>query len=262
VTTSEMRALFNKHGFDDETIRLAEAGHTYWRENKFSDQPSVRKAHLEATPTFWNMNGSAMDLFLMVAKGIRAALATPSVASSQEPVRVKIRHGKHPETGEARLEQCVCGDDAHKPGCPWGVVNIAEHEMGRLAKEICEEVFAEELAVASPQDRKDVNDLCEAISRIRWARGTNKLDAAIFEAVRVQSIIDASHTAAPVGEPGRTPRDIAVSVGLAVYARMVRKAHDNNQVVKDGFLGNNQSYYVTLEQLESAFVDLRDEVSK
>jgi hypothetical protein len=43
---------------------------------------------------------------------------------------------------------------------------------------------------------------------------------------------------------------------------MVRKAHDNNQVVKDGFLGNNQSYYVTLEQLESAFVDLRDEVSK
>lgn len=51
--------------------------------------------------------------------------------------------------------------------------------------------------VPSPQDRKDVNDLCEAISRIRWARGTDKLDAAIFEAVRVQSIIDASHTTAP-----------------------------------------------------------------
>jgi hypothetical protein len=48
-------------------------------------------------------------------------------------------------------------------------------------------------SVASPQDRKDVNDLCEAVSRIRWARGTDKLDAAIFEAVRIQSIVDASH---------------------------------------------------------------------
>jgi hypothetical protein len=83
------------------------------------------------------------------------------------------------------------------------------------------------------------------------------IDRIVFSPQRI-----AAEAAAPVGEPGRTPRDIAVSVGLAVYARMVRKAHDNNQVVKDGFLGNNQSYYVTLEQLESAFVDLRDEVSK
>ncbi len=36
-----------------------------------------------------------------------------------------------------------------------------------------------------------INDLCEAISRIRWARGTDKLDAAIYEAVRLQGIADA-----------------------------------------------------------------------
>lgn len=47
---------------------------------------------------------------------------------------------------------------------------------------------------AVEQTARDVNDFCEAISRIRWARGTDKLDAAIFEAVRVQSIIDASHS--------------------------------------------------------------------
>jgi len=45
----------------------------------------------------------------------------------------------------------------------------------------------------TPQDElaRMVNDLCEAISRIRWARGTDKLDAAIFEAVRLQGIADA-----------------------------------------------------------------------
>jgi hypothetical protein len=53
------------------------------------------------------------------------------------------------------------------------------------------------------QAARDTNDLCEAISRIRWARGTDKLDAAIFEAVRIQSIVDASKPAATLvsGEP-------------------------------------------------------------
>ena len=41
------------------------------------------------------------------------------------------------------------------------------------------------------ESKRMVNDLCEAISRIRWARGTDKLDAAIFEAVRLQGIADA-----------------------------------------------------------------------
>jgi hypothetical protein len=74
VSEAELRKLFNQHGFDDEVIRLAEIGHKYWRENKFSDQPSVRAAHLKATPTFWNMNGGAMDMFLMIAKGIKQEL--------------------------------------------------------------------------------------------------------------------------------------------------------------------------------------------
>jgi hypothetical protein len=69
----ELRELFNANGFDDEVIRLAEIGHAYWREHKWENDPRMHKVHLEATPTFWNMNGSAMDMFLMIAKGIRAA---------------------------------------------------------------------------------------------------------------------------------------------------------------------------------------------
>jgi len=48
--------------------------------------------------------------------------------------------------------------------------------------------------------------------------------------------------------------EIAIAIGLAVYARMARLAHDNNQVI-----GENQLYYVTLEQLERAFITVRDE---
>lgn len=74
METKELRETLNRHGFDDETIRLAEAGHTYWREHKWENDPHLHKAHLEATPTFWNMNGSAMDMFLLTARGVREAL--------------------------------------------------------------------------------------------------------------------------------------------------------------------------------------------
>ena len=74
--SEELRKLFNANGFDDETIRLAEIGHSYWREHKFEKEPHLHKVHLEATPTFWNMNGSAMDMFLMIAKGIKETLAS------------------------------------------------------------------------------------------------------------------------------------------------------------------------------------------
>ena len=56
--------------------------------------------------------------------------------------------------------------------------------------------------------RRDINDLCEAISRIRWARGTSKLDEAIFEAVKIQSIIDSSRPlAATSGTPAPSDPD-------------------------------------------------------
>ena len=54
-------------------------------------------------------------------------------------------------------------------------------------------------AVAAERERcaKDVNDLREvesvllaSISRIRWARGTNKLDEAIRQAIKIQTTID------------------------------------------------------------------------
>jgi len=51
--------------------------------------------------------------------------------------------------------------------------------------------------------------------------------------------------------------DIAVAVGLAIYARMVRLSHDSNQTVSE-----KRDYYVTLRQLEEAFVQMRDEVRR
>jgi hypothetical protein len=53
----------------------------------------------------------------------------------------------------------------------------------------------------------------------------------------------------------REKSEVAIALGLAIYARMVRLAHDSNQTV-----GEKRSYYVTLEQLEAAFVSLRDEL--
>jgi hypothetical protein len=49
---------------------------------------------------------------------------------------------------------------------------------------------------------------------------------------------------------------VAVSVGLAIYARMTELAMKSDQVV-----GEKQDYYVTLRQLEEAFVKLRDELA-
>lgn len=51
--------------------------------------------------------------------------------------------------------------------------------------------------------------------------------------------------------------EAAVAVGLAIYARMVRLAHDSNQTV-----GEKRNYYVTLEQLEAAFISMRDEIGR
>ena len=48
---------------------------------------------------------------------------------------------------------------------------------------------------------------------------------------------------------------IAAAVGLAIYARMYGLAQINNQLV-----GEKNDLYVTLEQLERAFCDLRDEL--
>lgn len=53
----------------------------------------------------------------------------------------------------------------------------------------------------------------------------------------------------------RDKGEVAVAIGLAVYARMVRLAHDGNQTV-----GEKRDYYVTLAQLEEAFISLRNEV--
>jgi hypothetical protein len=76
-------------------------------------------------------------------------------------------------------------------------VSQKRFERLRRIEAICNAALAARPVPAEgAQARRDVNDLCEAISRIRWARGTGKLDAAIFEAVRIQSIVDASHAAA------------------------------------------------------------------
>jgi hypothetical protein len=53
----------------------------------------------------------------------------------------------------------------------------------------------------------------------------------------------------------RGKKVVAKSVGLAIYARMVRLAQDNNQVV-----GEKNDYYVTVEQLEQAFMNLFSEI--
>jgi hypothetical protein len=55
----------------------------------------------------------------------------------------------------------------------------------------------------------------------------------------------------------REKSEVAIAVGLTIYARMVRLAHDSGQVV-----GEKSDYYVTLEQLETAFVSLRDELRR
>lgn len=49
--------------------------------------------------------------------------------------------------------------------------------------------------------------------------------------------------------------EAAIAVGLLIYARMVRLAHDSHQLI-----GEKSDYYVTLEQLEWAFVSIRDEL--
>jgi hypothetical protein len=53
----------------------------------------------------------------------------------------------------------------------------------------------------------------------------------------------------------REKSEAAIAIGLTIYARMVRLAHDSNQVV-----GEKSAYYVTLEQLEAAFISIRDEL--
>jgi hypothetical protein len=76
---------------------------------------------------------------------------------------------------------------------------------------------------------------------------------------RILELVNANSTAAsgaPSSEAGaRLKADVAVGIGLAIYARMTALAHQGNQVV-----GEKSDYYVTLEQLESAFVALRDEI--
>jgi hypothetical protein len=98
--SEELRKLFNANGFDNETIRLAEIGHSYWREHKWEKEPHLHKVHLEATPTFWNMNGSAMDMFLMIAKGIKAALASQPAPSGASPEKCECGANKVPTCQE------------------------------------------------------------------------------------------------------------------------------------------------------------------
>ena len=57
-------------------------------------------------------------------------------------------------------------------------------------------------------------------------------------------------------KPASTPREIVIAAGIAVYGRMTRLAMDSNQTV-----GPNHEYFVTLAQLEKAFIDLREEIS-
>lgn len=61
--------------------------------------------------------------------------------------------------------------------------------------------------------------------------------------------------ARPANEFPADKSEAAIAIGLCIYARMVRLAHDGNQTV-----GEKRNYYVTLEQLEAAFVNMRDEL--
>ena len=57
----------------------------------------------------------------------------------------------------------------------------------------------------------------------------------------------------------RDKAEVADAVGVAIYTRMTRLAIYERQIVKcDSRLNGN--YFVTLEQLESAFIKLRDEL--
>jgi hypothetical protein len=49
--------------------------------------------------------------------------------------------------------------------------------------------------------------------------------------------------------------EVAIALGLAIYARMVRLSQNCGQTV-----GEKNEYYVTLRQLEAAFVNMRDEL--
>jgi len=55
----------------------------------------------------------------------------------------------------------------------------------------------------------------------------------------------------------REKAEAGTAIGLAVYARLSGLAHKNNQVV-----GEKNNYYVTLQQLEQAFVDLFQEMAR
>jgi len=120
LTIEETRTILNSHGFDDEVIRLAEVGHRYWREHKFEGQPRLQKIHLESTPTFWNMNGSAMDLFLMTARGIQADLLA-------ELDRLRESNEELVKWAGAALKAEFGGLDAANlaPGTHWAHLQVA-----------------------------------------------------------------------------------------------------------------------------------------